>query len=111
MVVRASTSASSITFGPGSRRGAKSKFDLIFVDADKRSHPNYLAWALRLARPGTVIIVDSVVRDGAIIDPARDNPEIQGVLHLLRLGGGRCNRETVGCKGWDGFAIAIVDQI
>lgn len=89
-------------------------FDLIFIDADKRSNPEYLAWALRLARSGAAIIVDNVVRDGAIVDPARDDPDIRGIRSLYdrlakepRLDSTAL--QTVGGKGWDGFVIAIVD--
>ncbi len=91
-------------------------FDLVFIDADKKNNPHYFTWALtRLSRRGTVIIVDNVVRDGAVVDAASPDPNIQGVR--------RCNAmmaaeprvsataiQTVGSKGYDGFAIAVVTE-
>ncbi len=89
-------------------------FDLIFIDADKRSNPEYLAWALRLARSGAAIVVDNVVRDGAIVDPARGDPDIVGIRRFYDMLAKEPRLDatalqTVGVKGWDGFAIAIVD--
>ncbi len=91
-------------------------FDLIFIDADKRSNPDYLSWALRLARVGTVIVVDNVVRDGAIVDLTRDDPDIAGIRRFFDMVASEPRLsataiQTVGAKGWDGFAIAIVDQV
>ena len=91
-------------------------FDLIFIDADKPSNPDYLAWALRLARPGSVIIGDNVVRDGAIADPSSDDPRVQGVRRFFDMIANEPRLtataiQTVGAKGWDGFAIAIVDGV
>jgi predicted O-methyltransferase YrrM len=88
-------------------------FDLVFIDADKPSNPEYLAWALRLARPGTVIVVDNVVRDGAVIDPASDDPTVQGVRRMNEMIAAEPRLaataiQTVGAKGYDGFAIALV---
>jgi predicted O-methyltransferase YrrM len=90
-------------------------FDLIFVDADKRSNPDYLAWALKLSRPGSLIVVDNVVRNGAVIDPSRDDADIQGIRRFFDLlaDDPRLNAtaiQTVGSKGWDGFAIALVGR-
>ncbi len=89
-------------------------FDLVFIDADKRSNPDYLSWALRLARPGAVIVVDNVVRNGAIIDPAREDPDITGTRRLYDMLAREPRLDatalqTVGDKGWDGFVIAVVD--
>jgi predicted O-methyltransferase YrrM len=88
-------------------------FDLIFIDADKPNNPAYLDWALKLSRPGTVIIGDNVVRDGAVTDPASPDPRVQGVRSFFdrmstdpRLDATAI--QTVGAKGWDGFAIALV---
>jgi predicted O-methyltransferase YrrM len=88
-------------------------FDLIFIDADKPNNPAYLDWALRLSRPGTVIIGDNVVRDGAVTDAANPDPRVQGVRSFFdrmstdpRLDATAI--QTVGSKGWDGFAIALV---
>jgi predicted O-methyltransferase YrrM len=89
-------------------------FDMVFIDADKPSNPDYLAWALRLARPGTVIVCDNVVREGRVADAASTDPAILGIRRMFedlaaepRLTATAL--QTVGSKGWDGFAIAIVD--
>ena len=88
-------------------------FDLIFIDADKPHNSEYFAWALRLARRGTVIIVDNVVRAGAVLDAASDDPSVRGVRRLNE----RLAREprvsavafqTVGSKGYDGMALVLV---
>jgi predicted O-methyltransferase YrrM len=88
-------------------------FDLIFIDADKPSNPEYLAWALKLSRRGSLIIADNVVRDGAVIDANSSDPNVQGVRHFnemlssdLRVSATAI--QTVGSKGYDGFAIALV---
>lgn len=92
------------------RRGP---FDLIFIDADKEHIPEYFDWALRLSRAGTLIIVDNVVRDGGVIDPDSTDPRIQGVrrfVEQLRATPGVSGTaiQTVGVKGYDGFAIILV---
>jgi predicted O-methyltransferase YrrM len=88
-------------------------FDLSFIDADKENNANYFAWALKLSRPGSLIIVDNVVRDGAVIDLANNDPMIEGTRALFdalaaepRVSATAV--QTVGSKGWDGFVIAIV---
>jgi predicted O-methyltransferase YrrM len=88
-------------------------FDFIFIDADKESNPGYLEQALRLSRPGTVIVCDNVVRDGKVADPSADNPALAGIRRFFdrlrdepRLTATAV--QTVGVKGWDGFAIAVV---
>ena len=88
-------------------------FDLVFIDADKERHDDYLRAALRLARPGTVIVADNVVRGGAVVDPASDDPRVQGVRRFLAALAAEPRLEatalqTVGAKGWDGFALARV---
>ncbi len=93
-------------------------FDLIFIDADKNNYPGYFQWALELSRPGTLIIGDNVVRDGAILDPdaydpARGDPIIKGVRRFYELLAAERRVsataiQTVGAKGYDGFALAIV---
>ncbi|MFD2252243.1 putative O-methyltransferase YrrM [Pseudochelatococcus lubricantis] len=88
-------------------------FDLVFVDADKENNPAYLEWALRLSRPGTVIICDNVVRDGAIADPDSPDPRVQGTRRFFDMVAAEPRLvasaiQTVGGKGWDGFAIAVV---
>ena len=89
-------------------------FDLVFIDADKPNNPHYLAWALKLTRKGGVIIGDNVVRDGAVIDPASPDDRVRGVRAFFdriaaepRLSATAL--QTVGGKGWDGFALALVD--
>jgi predicted O-methyltransferase YrrM len=89
-------------------------FDMVFIDADKRSNPDYLGWALRLARPGTVIVCDNVVREGRVADPARADPDLAGIRRFYDLLAAEPRLtataiQTVGARGWDGFAIAIVD--
>ncbi len=91
--------------------GLDGPFDLIFIDADKRSNPEYLRWALRLSRPGTVIVADNVVRAGAVVDG--DDPSARGVRDFTDLAGAEPRLiataiQTVGEKGWDGFLLAIV---
>jgi predicted O-methyltransferase YrrM len=88
-------------------------FDLIFIDADKPSIPEYFAWALKLSRRGSLIIVDNVVRKGAVIDAASDDPSVQGVRRFNELLAAERRVsataiQTVGSKGYDGFAIALV---
>ena len=88
-------------------------FDFVFIDADKTNNPAYLEWALRLSRPGTAIVVDNVVRDGEVADAASRDPDVIGVRRMFEL----IAREprlsataiqTVGAKGWDGLALAVV---
>ena len=88
-------------------------FDLIFIDADKPNNPVYLHWALKLAREGTVIIADNVVREGAILNPASPDPNVQGTRSMFELLAkdprvSATALQTVGSKGWDGFALALV---
>ena len=94
------------------KEGAK-PFDLIFIDADKQNIPAYLEWSLRLSRPGTVIITDNVIRDGAIINAEDPDPRVQGVRRLFEMlaADPRLDAtalQTVGTKGYDGFTLAIV---
>ncbi|RYG25181.1 O-methyltransferase [bacterium] len=88
-------------------------FDFIFIDADKPSNPVYWNHALRLSRPGTLIVVDNVVRHGAVIDDASTDPNIAGVRTLLELISAEPRVDataiqTVGLKGYDGFLIALI---
>lgn len=92
---------------------AAAPFDLVFIDADKVSTPAYLEWALRLTRPGSVIIIDNVVRDGGVADPTNDDPNIQGIRKALAAlaANPRLSTtavQTVGHKGYDGLAVALV---
>jgi len=97
-------------------------FDLIFIDADKENYPGYFEWALRLSRPGTLIVGDNVVRDGAIVDPGGDDPKygagvVRGVRRFYELAGAEVEKgavsataiQTVGAKGHDGFALVLVE--
>lgn len=88
-------------------------FDLVFIDADKENTPEYFRWALRLTRPGSLIVVDNVIRDGAVVDPASTDSRVQGMRRFARelAAETRVNAtaiQTVGSKGYDGFAIARV---
>jgi predicted O-methyltransferase YrrM len=88
-------------------------FDFVFIDADKVNNPEYFTWALRLSRIGTLIIVDNVIRDGAVIDASSTDPNVQGVrrLYAMLAAESRVSAtaiQTVGSKGYDGFSIAIV---
>lgn len=88
-------------------------FDFIFIDADKPSNPTYWREALRLSRPGTMIVVDNVVREGAVVDETSSDPAIAGVRTLLDLIAAEPRVEstaiqTVGSKGYDGFLLALV---
>jgi predicted O-methyltransferase YrrM len=88
-------------------------FDLIFIDADKPSNPDYFAWALKLARPGSVIILDNVVRDGAVINAHSQDASILGTRRVSEMLAAETRVsvtaiQTVGSKGYDGFALIRV---
>ena len=88
-------------------------FDFVFIDADKQSNADYFEWAMRLSRPGTLIVVDNVVRDGAVVDSASDDPAIAGTRRLNERMAAEprvsvTEVQTVGVKGYDGFALAYV---
>lgn len=88
-------------------------FDLAFIDADKPSNPAYISWALRLVRPGGLIIVDNVVRHGAILDARSPDASVQGARRAIEdlgrlVDGLPVVLQTVGAKGYDGMAMAIV---
>ena len=88
-------------------------FDFIFIDADKPNNPHYLSWAMRLSRPGTVIICDNVIRDGAVLNHDGLDANVDGARAAFSFIGGEARLDgtaiqTVGAKGYDGFAIAIV---
>ena len=91
----------------------KDPFDLVFIDADKPSNADYFTWALKLTRPGSVIIVDNVIRKGAVADPASTDANVLGVRRLNELIAAEPRVsataiQTVGSKGYDGFALALV---
>lgn len=88
-------------------------FDLIFIDADKPNNSNYLQWALKLAHAGTVVILDNVIRDGRVIDADSGDANVKGAREAFQLlqSDPRIDAtalQTVGLKGWDGFAIGVV---
>jgi predicted O-methyltransferase YrrM len=88
-------------------------FDLIFIDADKQHNPDYFTWALRLSRPGTMIIVDNVVRGGRVIETLGQDDVISGTRRVVELIGAESRVtataiQTVGAKGYDGFILATV---
>ncbi len=88
-------------------------FDFTFIDADKANIPDYFDWAVKLSRRGSLIVVDNVIRHGAIIDPAAATPDVVGVRRFLDglVGDSRVTAttiQTVGVKGYDGFTIALV---
>lgn len=98
---------------PELEREGAGPFDFVFIDADKPACPDYFAWALRLSRRGTVIVVDNVVRGGAVADAASADPSVQGVRRLAAMMAAEPRvsataLQTVGCKGYDGFAMALV---
>jgi predicted O-methyltransferase YrrM len=93
----------SVTQGP---------FDLVFIDADKENNAGYLEWAVRLTHPGSVIVVDNVIRDGSILSPDPDDVA-RATRRTLELMGEHPGLDTavlqtVGVKNWDGFALALV---
>ena len=90
-------------------------FDFTFIDADKPAMPEYFAWALRLSRPGSVIVCDNVVRDGALADASSADESVRGVrrLHEMIAAEPRVSAttiQTVGSKGYDGFTLALVND-
>ena len=91
-------------------------FDVVFIDADKQNNLAYFEWSLKLSRPGSLIITDNVVRGGAVIDASSQDPTIQGVRAFTEslAADSRVSAtviQTVGSKGYDGFAIAMVDSV
>ena len=90
-------------------------FDLVFVDADKESNPAYLDWAARLGRPGTIVVLDNVVRAGAVADPPPGDTKVAGArAGVVMLGEDprfdATALQTLDRKGWDGFALAILTE-
>nr|WSZ95789.1 O-methyltransferase [Streptomyces sp. NBC_00857] len=88
-------------------------FDFVFIDADKPNNPHYLEWALKLTRPGSVIVCDNVVRSGAVIDAESTDATVRGTRNMIELMAGNPRLsatavQTVGIKGYDGFALARV---
>lgn len=92
---------------------SEAPFDLIFIDADKVGYPDYFSWAVKLSRPGSLIIADNVVRKGAVIDAESSDANVRGVKRFYELLAAETRVsataiQTVGGKGYDGFAIALV---
>ena len=85
------------------------------MDAEKRDNPDYFVWSLKLSRPGTILVFDNVVRDGAVIDPSNTTPSVEGIRRFNELVAAEPRVtataiQTVGSKGYDGFAIALVTK-
>jgi len=98
---------------PALEKEDQGPFDFVFIDADKENDPQYLEWAIRLGRPGTTIVMDNVVWEGAVLDPALDEVNAPGIISALTMMGEDSRLDatviqTVGSKGWDGFALAVV---
>jgi predicted O-methyltransferase YrrM len=90
-------------------------FDLVFLDADKRGNADYLRLSMQLSRPGTIIVVDNVVREGEVANPESSDPNVQGSRRLFDAlaatpGLSATAIQTVGGKKWDGFALAVVGE-
>lgn len=89
------------------------RFDLFFIDADKENNSAYVEWAVTLARPGAVIVVDNIARMGRVLDPAPDDHQARAVRDMFVMMGEHPRLDTaaiqtVGTKGWDGFAVSLV---
>lgn len=89
-------------------------FDFVFIDADKESIPEYFTWALRFSHPGTAIVVDNVIRAGAVADDASTDARVQGVRRFNDMLASETrvsatSVQTVGSKGYDGFTLALVN--
>jgi predicted O-methyltransferase YrrM len=88
-------------------------FDLVFIDADKENIPQYFEWSLKLTQPGSLIVVDNVVRDGGVLDASGTDPAIVGVRRFMDMVSSEPRVtataiQTVGSKGYDGFAVLLV---
>lgn len=91
------------------------KFELFFIDADKENNVAYLEWAIRLAAPGAMIVVDNISRFGRVLDPAPGDQQAHAIRDMLQMMGedprlDAAAIQTVGTKGWDGFAVALVRE-
>ena len=97
------------------KNSERGPFDLIFIDADKESLAEYYAWAVKLSKKGTIIIVDNVVREGAVIDPECSDERVRGVQRFVaslsaQTGVQATAVQTVGAKGYDGFIMVYVNE-
>ena len=100
---------------PSLHTAGEGPFDLIFIDADKENNPEYLEWAVKLGRPGTVIVVDNVVREGNVIDAKSRKGDVRATRHMTELiarhpGLSATALQTVGVKGYDGFVLAVLES-
>lgn len=100
---------------PGVAEEGGAPFDFVFIDADKPSNAEYYRWARRLGGPGSLIVIDNVVRDGAVADQASPSADVQGVRRLNELIAAdqevsATAIQTVGAKGYDGMAIVLVGE-
>ena len=89
-------------------------FDLVFIDADKLNNPHYFQWALKLTKSGSLILIDNVVRGGAVMDADSEDPNVLGVRKVLEMIGKESRVtgtaiQTVGSKGYDGLALVLVN--
>jgi predicted O-methyltransferase YrrM len=89
------------------------RFDMFFIDADKENNVAYVEWAIELATPGAVVVIDNIARFGRVLDPAPDDLQARAVHDMFVMMGDHPRLETaaiqtVGTKGWDGFAVAVV---
>jgi len=97
------------------RAGGEGPFDVVFIDADKASTPEYFRAALELTEPGALIVADNVVRGGAVADPDTEDPGARGMRRFLEVAGSEprvtaTTIQTVGAKGYDGFTLALVES-
>ncbi|MGH3580390.1 MAG: O-methyltransferase [Mycobacterium sp.] len=88
-------------------------FDFFFIDADKENNPAYVEWAIAMARPGAVVVIDNIARMGRVLEPAPDDHQARAVHDMFVMMGQHPRLDTaaiqtVGTKGWDGFAVAVV---
>ena len=88
-------------------------FDLVFIDADKSNLREYVQWAMKLSRPGTMIVVDNVIRDGEVVNADSTDPSVIGVRRMYEYLAGETRiaataLQTVGSKGYDGFALLML---
>jgi predicted O-methyltransferase YrrM len=100
---------------PQLEREKRGPFDLVFIDADKEHNAEYFTWALKLSRPGAVIVVDNVVRRGNVIEKGSTDGSVQGARRLMELLANEPRvdataLQTVGKKGYDGFLVAVVNE-
>jgi predicted O-methyltransferase YrrM len=89
-------------------------FDLAFIDADKENNVAYVEWAIKLGHPGSIIVVDNISRFGRVLEPADDDHQARAVRDMLEMMGEHPRLDaaaiqTVGMKGWDGFAVALIN--